>query len=68
MKTLDMMGYINGGSHYFGPYWTILGHILDHILDRILNRILDHFRMHEIMFDHSVDQNILNILPINNIR
>ena len=30
LKTLDMMGYINGESHYLdqtGPFWTILNHI-----------------------------------------
>ena len=55
LKTLDMMGYINGGSHYFGPYWTILDRILDHILKRILDhldRILDYFGPYWTIFEH----------------
>ena len=80
LKTLDMMGYINGGSHYFGPYWTILDRILDHILKRILDhldRILDYFGPYWTIFEHmrscwsilahSIGQNIFKTLPIKNI-
>ena len=65
LKTLDMMGYINGGSHYFGPYWTILDHILDYFGPYWT--IFAHMRSCWSILAHSIGQNIFKTLPIKNI-